>query len=106
MKISMLALMLLLASSLLFAQAADEQLLAAQMAYQQGSAQLSQVVEKRIQAESSKTTADQRLADAQAAQQKATTDLATAQAMEAAAKKTMDQLTTDLNAAWKRKQGL
>jgi chromosome segregation ATPase len=101
-----LALVLLLSiAPVAGAQTADEQLLSAQMAYQQGDAQLSQASGREKQAEQDKAMADARLLDAQAAVQKSAADLATAKSALDSAKQQMEQLSQALREAWKRKDG-
>ncbi|BEV72415.1 MULTISPECIES: hypothetical protein [unclassified Paludibacterium] len=103
MKCHALGVLLLAMTAGAVAQSVDEQLLAAQMAYQQGDAQLTQATNRRVQAESAKQLADQRLLDAQAAVERSNAELAAAKAAEDAAKQTMDTLTSSLSEAWKRK---
>jgi len=103
--IKQFAVVLLLAAPLpLLAQTVDEQLLSAQMAYQQANNQQEQEAERLKQAQAAKQQADQRLLDAQNAVQKATDELAAATSADAAAKQQMQQQTQQLNEAWKRKE--
>ncbi|WP_287880407.1 hypothetical protein [Aquitalea sp.] len=95
--------MLLAAPLPLLAQTIDEQLLSAQMAYQQANNMQEQAAERLKQAQAAKLQADQRLADAQAAVQRATDELAAAGSADAAAKQQMQQQTKQLDEAWKRK---
>lgn len=103
MKKTVLGLILLGLAAAAVAQTVDEQLLAAQMAYQQGDAQLTQATARRARAEADKKAADQRLLDAQAAVKRADAELEIARSQEGAAKQTMDQLSGALSEAWKRK---
>jgi hypothetical protein len=96
--------MLLAAPLPLLAQTVDEQLLAAQMAYQQANNVQEQAAERLKQAQTAKSQADQRLLDAQAAVQRANDELAAAGSADAAAKQQMQQQTQQLNEAWKRKE--
>lgn len=99
------AFVLLLAAPLpLLAQTVDEQLLSAQMAYQQANNLQEQAAERLKQAQAAKLQADQRLADAQAAVQRATEELAAAGTADSVAKQQMQQQTQQLNEAWKRKE--
>jgi len=86
------------------AQTADEQLLAAQMAFQDASSHVSSAKQVLKSAEDAKKLADGRLADAQAAAQKASADLAAAQSAKSAADSVERQATQALNAAWQRKE--
>lgn len=103
MKNFALVLLLLPLSMAAGAQTVDEQLLSAQMAYQQGDAQLNLATQRAKQAEEAKKLADARLIDAQRAVQKSDAELAQAKAAQDAAKQLMDQLSNNLSEAWKRK---
>ena len=105
MKNFALVLLLLPLSMTVGAQTVDEQLLSAQMAYQQGDAQLSLATQHMKQAEEAKKLADGRLIDAQRAVQKSDAELAQAKAAQDSAKQLMDQLSNSLSEAWKRKDG-
>jgi septal ring factor EnvC (AmiA/AmiB activator) len=83
----------------------DEALLAAQMAYQQGNDQLAQSADRLKRASDAKQLADKRLADAQTAAADSANELAAAQAANARAREIMQKLGTDLDDAWKRKDG-
>jgi len=85
------------------AQTVDEQLLAAQIAYQQGNTQLSRADAALQQAQQAKKAADARLVDAQNAVQQSDAALTAAIAAQAAAKQSMDQLSGNLSSAWQRK---
>lgn len=98
---------LLLAATALpvLAQTVDEQLLAAQMAYQQANNLQEQAQARLTQAQASKQQADQRLADAQMAAQRAVEELSAATAAQSAASEQLQQQTRQLKEAWQRKEG-
>lgn len=99
------ALLLLLAAPLsALAQTVDEQLLAAQMAYQQASNLQEQAEARLKQAQAAKLQADQRLADAQSAVQRAADELSAASSAQAAASQQMQQQAQQLHEAWQRKE--
>ncbi|KJH69131.1 hypothetical protein A203_07815 [Chromobacterium violaceum] len=93
-----------LASGAAWAQSADEQLLAAQMAFQQAQSQQRLLDGKLKAAQDEKALAEQRLAGAQAALDKANAELAAATDAQARAKQGLDQATQTLNQAWQRKE--
>jgi len=86
------------------AQTADEQLLAAQISYQQANNLQEQAAARLKQAQEAKLQADQRLADAQHAVQQANEELSAATTGQASAEQRMQQQTQLLNEAWKRKE--
>ncbi|MBX9297019.1 hypothetical protein [Chromobacterium vaccinii] len=88
-----------------WAQSADEQLLAAQMAFQQAQTQQRQLDGRLKTAQDEKAVAEQRLAGAQAALDKANAELAAATDAQSRGKQALDQATQTLNQAWQRKEG-
>ncbi|WP_199053275.1 hypothetical protein [Aquitalea sp. ASV15] len=86
------------------AQTLDEQLLAAQMAYQQANNLQEQAQARLTQAQAAKQQADQRLADAQMAAQRAAEELSAATAANTAASEQLQQHTRQLQEAWQRKE--
>jgi len=89
---------------LALAQTADEQLLSAQMAFQQAKSQQQQADDKLQQAQAAKSLADQQLADAQHKAQQAQDDLNAATAIQKATTQLFQQQTQQLQDAWKRKE--
>jgi hypothetical protein len=86
------------------AQTVDEQLLSAQMAYQQANNQQEQAAERLKQAQVAKQQADQRLLDAQNAVQKAQMSWLRPAVPTWLPRQQMQQQTQQLNEAWKRKE--
>lgn len=95
----------LLLSMPALAQTADEQLLAAQMYYQQVRGAQQKADARLTQAETDKAKAEQRLADAQAGLSGANTELEAAKTAQAAAAQASEAATKALNEAWQRKEG-
>ncbi|WP_293766040.1 hypothetical protein [uncultured Aquitalea sp.] len=87
------------------AQSPDEQLLSAQMAFQQANGQKAQLDDRVKRATEAKARAEQRLLDAQNAMQQANNEFNAAAAAQASAQQILQQATTALNDAWKRKDG-
>lgn len=99
------ALAALVLPALAVAQTADEQLLAAQMYYQQVRGAQQKADARLTQAESDKLKAEQRLSEAQAGLSGATAELEAAKSAQAAAAQTSEAATKALNEAWQRKDG-
>ncbi|MBK0414818.1 hypothetical protein [Chromobacterium haemolyticum] len=89
--------------ALVLAQTADEQLLAAQMYYQQVRGTQQKADARLAQAESDKVKAEQRLAEAQAGLSGANAELEAAKSAQAAAAQISEAATKALNEAWQRK---
>lgn len=86
------------------AQTVDEQLLAAQMAYQQANNQVAAALDKLRLVQEEKRRTDQRLSDVQVAAKQSTSQLADAESRLEAARATLFQVSEQLAKAWALKE--
>ncbi|MDF0605640.1 hypothetical protein HZU77_008245 [Neisseriaceae bacterium TC5R-5] len=98
------ALILTMLPAWVLAQTADEQLLAAQMYYQQIGGQQQDADARVSKAQEAKAQAQQRLADAQQILERANGELSTAQAAQQQAQQAAQAAVQALNEAWRRKE--